>query len=305
LISIIICSRSNKISDSLKENIQNTIGCEYELIVIDNSKNNFSIFSAYNAGIQKSKFTYLCFVHTDVEFITQNWGNKIAEHLKLPNVGLIGLAGGKAALHVPYGWTTYIPVVNIIHSLVDQNNVRVDKQEQTLINGDKNPQSVVLLDGVFLCANRSLFEKCKFDENLGGFHGYDLDISMQAFYQGFTNYVVLDINIKHFSKGVFGIDYLKNMLNVHQKWEKELPFIVKNSQVTPEKMRSLEAKTLKRLKKRMVRSGMNLKEISPIIKKYVLQNGNQFDKLMLFSIDIQLYTIKTISKLRRKMIYQK
>jgi hypothetical protein len=195
-------------------------------------------------------------------------------------------------------------VVNIIHSLVDQNNVRVDKQEQTLINGDKNPQSVVLLDGVFLCANRSLFEKCKFDENLGGFHGYDLDISMQSFYHGFTNYVILDMEVKHYSKGVFGIDYINALLEVHKKWENELPFIERGCEITSEKMHKLEIKTLRRLKKRLVRAGMKFDHIKPIITKFVRQIGSRFDKFMLIFLDIQLYLIKHTSILRKRMIDQ-
>jgi hypothetical protein len=51
MISIVICARANDINEALKENIQNTIGVPYELIVIDNGKNEYSIFSAYNKGV--------------------------------------------------------------------------------------------------------------------------------------------------------------------------------------------------------------------------------------------------------------
>ena len=62
MISVIICSRTSTIGTALSENIKNSIGCEYELISIDNSKNTYSIFEAYNLGIQKSKFDFLCFI---------------------------------------------------------------------------------------------------------------------------------------------------------------------------------------------------------------------------------------------------
>jgi hypothetical protein len=32
-----------------------TIGCEYELIIIDNSENKYSIYEAYNLGIERYK----------------------------------------------------------------------------------------------------------------------------------------------------------------------------------------------------------------------------------------------------------
>ena len=44
MISIIICSMNPDISAELRQNIADTIGCEYELVVIDNSRNQLSIF---------------------------------------------------------------------------------------------------------------------------------------------------------------------------------------------------------------------------------------------------------------------
>jgi len=303
MISIIICSRANEISASLANNIKNSIGCEYELILVDNSDNQHSIFSAYNIGVERSKFTHLCFIHDDVEFVTKDWGNKIAKYLlNLPNVGLLGLAGGKAAFHIPYGWTSYLPVVNIIHSLPGENNSRIEKREQTQVNGDIEPQPVVLLDGVFLCANKSFFLKCSFDESIGGFHGYDLDISMNAFSKGFTNYVILNVDLKHYSKGIFGIEYLNALIQIHKKWESELPFIERTCKITPENLRKLEMKTLVRLRKRLIRSGMTFDRIKPIVTKYVQEKGSKFDKFMLTFLDIQLYLIKKTSILRNRMI---
>ncbi len=43
MISIIICSRGEKISTLLEQNIQNTIGTQFEIILIDNSENKYFI----------------------------------------------------------------------------------------------------------------------------------------------------------------------------------------------------------------------------------------------------------------------
>ena len=66
MISIIICCRIQTINKDLSENIKNTVGCDYELIVIDNSQNSYSIFEAYNLGIERSNGDYLCFIHDDI-----------------------------------------------------------------------------------------------------------------------------------------------------------------------------------------------------------------------------------------------
>ena len=79
MISIIICSRNLGIDPKLSTNITSTIGCECELIVIDNSQNKYSIFQAYNIGIEKSTSEIICFVHGDVLFHSKDWGKKLIE----------------------------------------------------------------------------------------------------------------------------------------------------------------------------------------------------------------------------------
>jgi hypothetical protein len=112
------------------------------------------------------------------------------------------------------------------------------------------------------------------------------------------------MEVKHYSKGVFGIDYINALLEVHKKWENELPFIERGCEITYEKMHKLEIKTLRRLKKRLVRAGMKFDHIKPIITKFVRQIGSRFDKFMLIFLDIQLYLIKHTSILRKRMIDQ-
>lgn len=74
LLSLIICSRKADVSQELKDNVAATIGCEYELCVIDNSRNEYNIFSAYNEGVRRAKGGILCFMHEDVLFRANGWG---------------------------------------------------------------------------------------------------------------------------------------------------------------------------------------------------------------------------------------
>ena len=83
MISCIICSRRSDISAELKENIASTIGCEYELVAIDNSKKEYSIFSAYNEGVRRANGEILCFMHEDILYHTQGYFVNIF-NLELP-----------------------------------------------------------------------------------------------------------------------------------------------------------------------------------------------------------------------------
>jgi len=74
MISLISCSRNSDISLKLKDNIAATIGCDYELVFIDNSKNSYNIFQAYNEGVSRSKGDILCFMHDDVIFFVRMVG---------------------------------------------------------------------------------------------------------------------------------------------------------------------------------------------------------------------------------------
>lgn len=44
MVSIVICNRGNRISPVLEKNISETIGIEYEVVCIDNSKINIIYF---------------------------------------------------------------------------------------------------------------------------------------------------------------------------------------------------------------------------------------------------------------------
>ena len=78
MISIVVCSRYPKIDVSLEKNIRDTIGdVQYEIVWIDNSHNQYSIFEAYNEGVSRSKGDYLCFMHEDIVYWSHDWGDLV------------------------------------------------------------------------------------------------------------------------------------------------------------------------------------------------------------------------------------
>ena len=109
MISLIICSRSSDIDVALKENIKNTIGTDYELVIIDNSNNDYSIFSAYNEGVRRAKGDILCFMHEDILYRTEDWGKKIIAHFEDKSIGLIGFAGTHFLPSTPH-LLVYLPI---------------------------------------------------------------------------------------------------------------------------------------------------------------------------------------------------
>lgn len=260
MISIIVCSRNKSISDDFAKNIGDTINVDYEIVHIDNSKNQFSICSAYNEGFSRSRFPYVCFVHEDVCFRSKNWGEKIIAHLQMPNVGLLGLAGRDYLTRVPASWSAKMEGMNIVQS--DKTGKKETKTKYAPIGYDKPSREVVMLDGVLLCMRRELMRTVKFDVSLEGFHGYDFDISIQSVLAGKTNYVMYDILVEHFSRGTPGADYYRSLIKVFKKREKSLPLLGINfSEDLRNKIHVIEKRGIRNLSNKLVRRGVPTTEI--------------------------------------------
>ncbi|RTY84396.1 hypothetical protein EKL97_03780 [Flavobacterium sp. LS1P28] len=223
MISIIICSRTQNISFNLSENIKNTIGCDYELIVIDNSNNKYSIFEAYNLGIEKSRNDYLCFMHDDVLLHTQNWG-LLVKNLFDQNeeFGLLGVAGAKSKTKMPSAWWDCPEEDKFLYLKQHLRNGNVEDWDQGFKN--KNIEKVVAIDGFFMIARRE--KQFRFQESTKGFHCYDLNISFEYIKLGYSIIVVNSIVVEHFSLGKLDKNWYLTSIIMHKIYSNLLPLKV-------------------------------------------------------------------------------
>lgn len=291
MISIIICSKYESLPDALLQNIADTVGVQYEIIHIANTSNQHSIFSAYNEGIKRSKFPYLCFIHEDVLFRSNNWGEKLAIHLQQPDSGIFGLAGRDLVTRIPASWTVKLPGVNIIQS---SNNDRKRTKKRFKPKGFDQPRrEVILLDGVMLCMKRELMNSIKFDESFSGFHGYDFDICIQSAVKGLKNYVMYDIALEHFSRGNPDVTYYRNLIAIFKKWQNHLPLIGANAS---EKQKTEIAKTeqagLARLLRKLARRGFSINEIKSEINYFEKITSGQNSRFKNFLIPFEVFIIR-------------
>lgn len=231
MISIVICSRHSSISNELLQNINSTISVPYELIVIDNSKNNHNLFSAYNEGWKRSQYSIICFMHDDIIYHSIGWGKTCINHFLEKNVGMIGTVGTSYLSEIPSPW--WAGGIKLIHTgsdIIYQNNIDTDKN--TLINRNQpviNPYNelkseVVVLDGLWFCIRKDLFSEISFDEKLfGGFHFYDLDISLQIKMKGYKVFVIYDLVIEHISDSKYDKKWIFSCIRFYKKWKNNLP----------------------------------------------------------------------------------
>lgn len=227
MISIIICSRKADISEELKRNISETIGVDYELIVIDNSENCYSIFSAYNEGLKSAKGDVLCFMHEDVFFHSNFWGKNVEDYFeKHEAVGMLGVAGTHYLPKMPAAWwDTEMRSGHLLQGSVVDGEYKII-QEELWDDYRREPTSVVSVDGLWMCFRKSVFSDIRWDDkNFKGFHGYDTDISLQVINLGMEVHIFWDITIEHKSVGVAKMEFYHSLDLLFEKWGDKLPII--------------------------------------------------------------------------------
>jgi len=224
----------------LKENLASTIGVEYELVVIDNSRKEYtSIAVAYNEGAARSTSPYIAFVHEDVRFKTQGWGALALQHMAEDDrIGLIGVIGSKFKSYQVTGHPNSIEEQRFKCGTVNAPP-RILKAE------DRRREPVVCVDGLFLFSRCSIIGSSPFDVSVvKGFHGYDMDLSLTTHFGGSEVVVAHDISVDHFSRGHRNMDwYLTNRL-ISRKWSRHLPTISRDVHVTKWELFRLELKTI-------------------------------------------------------------
>lgn len=247
MISLIICSRHANVDPELEKNIAATIGVTYEIIRIDNSMGKYGICAAYNHGAKQSKYDILCFMHDDIRYHSSGWGQIAFEAVAVSGAGVAGVAGSVIRTGVPSPWwvSNFYNASQYQRSNLLQYRGQTNTTQQETINPNNEKLSLVtLLDGVWLCCKKAVWEDIKFDEvNLPGFHFYDLDFCFAAGNRGYHSYVLYNILIEHRSAGSLGRDWLTAADRFYKKW-KDVPAATSET-IPPEEEKELEFQAIR------------------------------------------------------------
>lgn len=233
MISIIICSTHKQTDSMLLNNIASTIGdVKYEIVHIDNSANKYNIFQAYNIAVERAQYEYLCFIHEDIEFCSNNWGAVVVDALKEEKTGLVGVIGGcYIGQYYRYWAESGLHRGHIMQGSKGKSKPYLRDYSKTV---EQEGDDVVSLDGMFLASRKSLFKSDLRwdDETYDGFHYYDLDMCMQVLKAGYKVKVLYDMLIMHKSTGTYNPSFFEGYRRFHRKWDSFLP--VTSLVMTPE-----------------------------------------------------------------------
>lgn len=239
MISIVVCSVNDTVFQQFSKSVELTIGLPYEIIKIDNSKGEYSICKAYNKGVTLCRYDIICFAHEDLIFETADWGKILAKVFQDPSIGLAGLLGSCYFSLFPNNWLNENEFEGQWRGPTEKDEIR----RHVRFSGSDIAE-VVAVDGMFLASTKKVLSDFRFSEDLlKGFHGYDMDISMQIF-QKYKIVVLRNILVLHLSGGTFNDDYFNTMVLLSQKWFHHLPVYV--PAYTKKEVADLKIKTVEK-----------------------------------------------------------
>jgi hypothetical protein len=163
--------------------------------------------------------------HDDIYFDSKNWGQKILNHFKRkPEYGILGLAGTTNMPKSGRWWDDFSKMKGIV------NHEHEGKKWESKYSASSGNQidDVVLVDGLFIVINRKKIKE-NFNEEIKGFHFYDVDFSFRNFIKDVKIGVMYDVRVTHKSIGQTNDQWEENRKIFSEKYKDVLPVKVKRN----------------------------------------------------------------------------
>lgn len=220
MLSIGYCSK--KIDPEFREYIEKSCGLHNVEVIPFENPGTYSLSEAYNIILEQSSNDIVVLCHDDIYFEKPNWGNKILKHFKRnPDYGIIGAAGSKYLPKSGMWWeinTEMFGIVNHEH----QGKKWTSKYSES--KGSKLDDTVIV-DGLFIALNKNNIKR-NFNEDVKGFHFYDVDFSFRNFLEGVKIGVFYDVRITHKSIGQTNEEWDKNRISFTERYRDNLPVLL-------------------------------------------------------------------------------
>jgi hypothetical protein len=225
MITIGYCTRVS--DENHSKHLIKTCGLDTKKIQIIEIVNtgNRSLTECYNEILNKSIYQHVVFCHSDITIETKQWGNKLIKMFeKNPEFGIIGVAGSKYMPESGQWWVNPKKMYGRVahtHEGKTWLSSYSDDLGQTL-------EEVVVCDGVWFALDKTKIKK-EFNENVKGFHFYDVTFTFENYLEGVKVGVTTAIRINHQSIGMTNESWEKNRVSFAETFKDKLPAIVKRT----------------------------------------------------------------------------
>jgi hypothetical protein len=216
---------TRKIDNSFVELLKKSCGVSNPQIIPIENEGKYSLPETYNMILEQATNDIVVLCHDDIYFDSKNWGSKILKHFKRsPEYAILGLAGSTQLPLSAKWWEDFSKMKGIV------NHEHGGKKWESKYSASLGNQidDVVLVDGLFIALNKKNIKQ-KFNEEIKGFHFYDVDFSFRNFIEDVKIGVMYDVRVTHKSIGETNDQWEQNRIVFAEKHKGLLPVKIKRN----------------------------------------------------------------------------
>jgi glycosyltransferase involved in cell wall biosynthesis len=216
---------TRKIDSEFVNLLKKTCGVSNPQIIPIENEGKYSLPEAYNMILEQATNDIVVLCHDDIYFDSKNWGSKILKHFKRsPEYGILGLAGSTQLPESAKWWEDFSKMKGIV------NHEHEGKKWESKYSASLGNQieDVVLVDGLFIILNKKNIKQT-FNEEIKGFHFYDVDFSFRNFIEDVKIGVIYDVRVTHKSIGQTNDEWEQNRIKFAEKNKVLLPVKIKRN----------------------------------------------------------------------------
>ena len=233
--SLTIVFSSRKVDPYYVDLLKATSGIHNVEVISFDNPNGTPLTTLYNQALDKSNTDIVLFCHDDLKFDKKNWGRKLLNHFnRHKEYGIIGIAGTRYIPKSARWWEDF----SKMHGAV--NHESDGKKWLSRYSKDIGNQldDVVLVDGLFFAVNKKSIKQ-RFNNDIKGFHFYDVDFCFRNYLEDVKVGVCTDIRLTHLSVGETNQEWEDNRKVFAEKWKDELPIKINKTLREKEKLEIL------------------------------------------------------------------
>lgn len=210
---------TRKIDPEFVEYIKKSCGHpKCEVIPFENPGTH-SMTEVYNIILEKASNDIVVLCHDDIYFEKNNWGNRILKHFKRnPEYGILGVAGSVSLPKSAMWWENKKKMRGVVNH---EHEGKKWESKYSPSLGNKIEETV-LVDGLFIVVNKPNIAKT-FNEEVRGFHLYDVDFCVRNFIEDVKIGVIYDVRITHKSIGQTNEEWESNRKELAERYSDVLP----------------------------------------------------------------------------------
>ena len=210
---------TREVDNKFIEHIKKTCGPKNIEIIPFENKGTHSLTEAYNILLEKSSNDIVVLCHDDIYFDKKGWGSKIVKHFsRNPEYGILGVAGSTNLPSSAKWWEDKSKMRGIVN-----HEHEGKKWESKYSNSSGNKlDEVVITDGLFIALIKSRL-KNNFNEEVKGFHFYDVSFTFENHLSGVKVGIMYDVRITHRSIGQTNQEWENNRISIAKRYSEFLP----------------------------------------------------------------------------------